>query len=455
MVTRWVLGVLVLCWANISLAEGESTYRIMVTRYGYPGAELVFYREGVLSDYGSAFKKAFAKTYLCSKGYCTNPGNFPTYKNHYIGYENPDFTGRQYTILVDVTEVTDCIPTEDGSDCVPADEGCEDMDTPYSVTGSLASACITLPSGSSCQSSCKSGICVDVGDGIHDHTLTGRSCDPSDTTDDVCNHDATGSIQCYSSPYKPNPTNPYPPANGGLTDPTRPLDLGSGSGGGAFETGGGSTSGGAVDSPVDASGQSRDYTAALNRIIANQDGLNRSALSIINNQGHQYNALVAIRAATEGTRTQTAEQKALLAQILAVIESQAGAGAGGDGDGSGGSGFDDSGIIAAINDGAESTASRLDGIFNSLDNSEIPEFARTEIPVDEIDMSNFFTENIDTDIFSASASCPADVDITVMGKPFAITYQPFCDFAAYVRPAIVFIAWMVCIYILVRRGGWQ
>lgn len=107
--------------------------------------------------------------------------------------------------------------------------------------------------------------------------------------------------------------------------------------------------------------------------------------------------------------------------------------------------FDDSGIITALNN--QTTV-----IQDNLSNVEIPEIpgGSTEIGTEYFDLNSFVMDKVDLNIFDSSAACPPDVVITVLGETLSITYTPFCDFADYVRPAILLIAWIGFAYVVMR-----
>lgn len=424
MVIRYFIVLFGLCFSNLALAY---VYEIRI--HDSLSGGLTYYSNNNTSS------RDLYNSYVDSK----YPGGYRPVRSDYKcsgGYDSYCWTYYYgiHTISIGFfrTRLSDCVISPDQLSCSPPDEGCEDLSSSYSVTGGVSSACIKLPSGSSCQSSCKSGICVDVGDGVHDHTLTGASCSPYSDSSDVCEiNQVTGQSNCFSSPYNPNPTNPVNPnVDSGFGGTSSPVDISSGSGGGSVLVGGGSTSGDFVDSPIDASGLSRDYTVALNQIIANQHETNNSVLSVVNNQAHSYNALLSIRSAVQGTRGNTVESNQLLTDILAQLESMASA--------SGGSG-------AADGDGSSSGA---DATYELLANAEVPELPgqSSVLPDQVVDFSNF-ADYIKTDYFGVGAgSCPPDYSITIPGfSDFTITYQPFCDFAVLVRPVIILLAWVAFI----------
>ncbi|WP_146140405.1 virulence factor TspB C-terminal domain-related protein [Zobellella endophytica] len=107
--------------------------------------------------------------------------------------------------------------------------------------------------------------------------------------------------------------------------------------------------------------------------------------------------------------------------------------------------FDDSGIISAVNN-------QTNVISESLNNVSIPEIpgGSTEIPTDSFDINEFVMDKVDLNIFDSHATCPPDVNAVILGEVLSFTYQPFCDFAEYVRPAILLIAWIAFAFIVMR-----
>ncbi|WP_148265896.1 virulence factor TspB C-terminal domain-related protein [Oceanimonas sp. GK1] len=428
MAIRYFIMFLGLCFSNMALAA----YKVDVVSniYAKPADIQITYYSSV-----SLSSEQVANSIASSAG-CSPMGYDSYYKSYKSYCGSGDNTKVRYTRVT--VSYSNCIIYDDGASCKQPDEGCSDLDSTFTTTGSISSACLKMPSGSYCESQCASGICVDTGDGVHDHTLTGSSCSPTDTTNDICEtNPVTGETKCFSSEYNPNPTNPAKPDSG----ISGPVDTSTGSGGGSISTGGGSTSGGSVSSPVDSSGATRDYTAALNQMIANQHEINNSVLSVVNNQLHSYNALLSIRAANQGIRDNTAESNQILSDILARLESM---GSGSDGGNDGG----DSGSDGSGSGGDSGSVSGAGSTYELLANADVPELPgqSSVLPEQVVDFSNF-EQYIKTDYFGGgSGSCPPDYSITIPGfSDFTITYQPFCDFAVLVRPVIILLAWVAFI----------
>lgn len=446
MAIRYFIVLLGLCFSNLALA---ATVPVSIYKSVYNQAtntstdtilQLTFY---VDSDEAKPCKEYLFAASGGSSGQTSTSGVNVCHNTKYL---EPN----EYGIYTAVTTWTvrkgsyiyDCVPSPDTTQCLPIDEGCQDTGE-YKVNSSSSTACITMPSGAQCQSGCTSGICVDSGSGVN-HTLSGASCTPSDYENHSCEYDElTGScvVQAGSGGDGSGDVDGGDSGDGNNGSDDF-VDVGSGSGGGSFQTGGGVTSGGAVDSPSDSSGTSRDYTAALNRIISNQDAINNSALSIINNQIHSHNALLAIRGSSQSTSDYTKESRDLLAQILMIISGDVGGSPDGGTDG-GGSGSDGSG-----SGGDSGSASGAGSTYELLANADVPELPgqSSVLPEQVVDFSNF-EQYIKTDYFGGgSGSCPPDYSITIPGfSDFTITYQPFCDFAVLVRPVIILLAWVAFI----------
>lgn len=128
----------------------------------------------------------------------------------------------------------------------------------------------------------------------------------------------------------------------------------------------------------------------------------------------------------------------------------------GGGTGTGGSDIDSTGIISAINSQGDSTNASLASINSTLDeslnNSEVPLLDRTSTLTETVVDFGTFDSLITKDYFGGSATCPPDVSIVVLGTDLAFSYQPFCDFAALVKPLILLLAWGGFIFSLRNLG---
>lgn len=55
--------------------------------------------------------------------------------------------------------------------------------------------------------------------------------------------------------------------------------------------------------------------------------------------------------------------------------------------------------------------------------------------------------------FSGAGVCPAPRTVAISGFSLNLSYQPFCDFAGYVRPAVLALAWLAAAFIVFGRVG--
>lgn len=84
-----------------------------------------------------------------------------------------------------------------------------------------------------------------------------------------------------------------------------------------------------------------------------------------------------------------------------------------------------------------------------IDLGDAPQMSQ-ELPTDEnFEISSVPLFNLSTDIFGATASCPAPIAFTAMGIDFEIDLQPLCDLAPMIRGIILLLASITSIRLLV------
>lgn len=113
----------------------------------------------------------------------------------------------------------------------------------------------------------------------------------------------------------------------------------------------------------------------------------------------------------------------------------------------------------SLNDFADQQNQEASGIFgSSLDpqtgiNNEIGSFGydpiQTEIDVSGVIGGSKYANGSGVS-FGSNYNCPAPNVINVLGNSVQVSYQPFCDLASIIRPALLMGAWIVVIRIFLR-----